>query len=42
MDVLTYLVPSMISIAVFGLYVGIGNTLTSSTAFSVLALFNLL
>jgi len=42
LDVVSYTIPTLISIAVFGVYVGSGNTLTPEKAFSTLGYFNLL
>lgn len=42
LDVVSFVIPTLISIAVFGVYVGTGNTLTPEKAFSTLGFFNLL
>jgi len=42
LDIVTNITPVLIALAVFGLYIGVGNTLTAATAFTTLSLFNLI
>ena len=42
MDLLIVFTPFLITIAVFGTYIALGNELTPAKAYSVMSLFNIL